>query len=103
MGKTATVPSGCGANPAILRSRPRPWSHQSLRARPRLDGFSLATPSIPVVLADPNLPQTIAIIGAGPLGRWLALGAPRAGFHVLLEDVMPSNLHHASESIRQQL
>jgi 3-hydroxybutyryl-CoA dehydrogenase len=47
--------------------------------------------------------QTVAIIGAGPLGRWLALGAARAGFHVLLEDVMPSNLHHAGESIRQQL
>jgi 3-hydroxybutyryl-CoA dehydrogenase len=35
---------------------------------------------------------TIAIIGAGPLGRWLAASAARAGFHVLLEDVMPSNL-----------
>ena len=47
--------------------------------------------------------QTVAIIGAGPLGRWLALGAARAGFRVLLEDVMPSNLHHASESIRLEL
>ncbi|MGA7887065.1 MAG: 3-hydroxyacyl-CoA dehydrogenase NAD-binding domain-containing protein [Acidobacteriaceae bacterium] len=46
---------------------------------------------------------TVAIIGAGPLGRWLALGAARAGFRVLLEDVMPGNLHHARESIRQQL
>jgi 3-hydroxybutyryl-CoA dehydrogenase len=46
---------------------------------------------------------TIAIIGAGPLGRWLALGAARAGFRVLLEDVMPANLHHARESIREQL
>lgn len=46
---------------------------------------------------------TVAIIGAGPLGRWLALGAARAGFRVLLEDVMPSNLHHARESIRQTL
>ncbi len=46
---------------------------------------------------------TVAIIGAGPLGRWLALGAARAGFRVLLEDVMPSNLHHARESIRQEL
>lgn len=45
----------------------------------------------------------VAIIGAGPLGRWLALGAVRAGFHVFLEDVMPSALHHARESIRQQL
>ncbi len=46
---------------------------------------------------------TVAIIGAGPLGRWLALGAARAGFRVLLEDVMPGNLHHARESIRQAL
>lgn len=46
---------------------------------------------------------TVAIIGAGPLGRWLALAAARAGFSVLLEDVMPSNLHHAQEFIRRQL
>jgi 3-hydroxybutyryl-CoA dehydrogenase len=46
---------------------------------------------------------TVAIIGAGPLGRWLALGAARAGFRVLLEDVMPGTLHHARESIRQEL
>ncbi|KAA6459196.1 3-hydroxyacyl-CoA dehydrogenase [Acidobacteria bacterium AB60] len=46
---------------------------------------------------------TVAIIGAGPLGRWLALAAARAGFRVLLEDVMPANLHHAEEYLRQQL
>jgi 3-hydroxybutyryl-CoA dehydrogenase len=46
---------------------------------------------------------TVAIIGAGPLGRWLALAAARAGFRVFLEDVMPSNLHHAQEYLRQQL
>ena len=45
----------------------------------------------------------VAIIGAGPLGRWLALAAARAGFRVLLEDVMPSNLHHAQEYLRQEL
>jgi 3-hydroxybutyryl-CoA dehydrogenase len=45
----------------------------------------------------------VAIIGAGPLGRWLALAAARAGCTVLLEDVMPLNLHHAQEYIRQQL
>jgi 3-hydroxybutyryl-CoA dehydrogenase len=49
------------------------------------------------------LPPTVAIIGAGPLGRWLALSAARAGFCVLLEDVMPANLHHAQELLRQQL
>lgn len=45
----------------------------------------------------------VAIIGAGPLGRRLALAAARAGHHVLLEDVMPSNLHHAQEYLRQEL
>jgi len=46
---------------------------------------------------------TVAIIGAGPVGRRLALAAARAGMHVLLEDVMPATLHHAQEYIRQQL
>jgi 3-hydroxybutyryl-CoA dehydrogenase len=46
---------------------------------------------------------TVAIIGAGPLGRWLALSAARAGFSVLLEDVMPANLHHAQEALRAEL
>lgn len=45
----------------------------------------------------------VAIIGAGPLGRRLALAAVRAGYEVLLEDVMPSNLHHAQEYLRQEL
>ncbi len=49
------------------------------------------------------MPATVAIIGAGPLGRWLAISAARAGFSVLLEDVMPLNLRHAQEYIRQQL
>jgi 3-hydroxybutyryl-CoA dehydrogenase len=49
------------------------------------------------------LPKTVAIIGAGPLGRWLALSAARAGFRVLLEDVMPANLHHAREALRAEL
>jgi 3-hydroxybutyryl-CoA dehydrogenase len=46
---------------------------------------------------------TVAIIGAGPLGRSLALRAADAGFRVLLEDVMPGNLHHARESMRAAL
>ena len=45
----------------------------------------------------------LAIIGAGPLGRWLAASAAGAGFRVLLEDVMPANLHHAHEELRQKL
>ena len=46
---------------------------------------------------------TVAIIGAGPLGRELALAAARGGLRVLLEDVMPATLHHAQEYIRQEL
>ncbi|MDR3742139.1 MAG: 3-hydroxyacyl-CoA dehydrogenase NAD-binding domain-containing protein [Terracidiphilus sp.] len=46
--------------------------------------------------------MNVAIIGAGPLGRWLALAAARAGFQVQLEDVMPANLHHAQEYIRRE-
>ena len=49
------------------------------------------------------MPITVAILGAGPLGRWLALSAARAGFRVLLEDVMPANLHHAQEALRAVL
>jgi 3-hydroxybutyryl-CoA dehydrogenase len=49
------------------------------------------------------LPETVAILGAGPLGRWLAHSAARAGFRVLLEDVMPANLHHAQEALRAVL
>jgi 3-hydroxybutyryl-CoA dehydrogenase len=46
---------------------------------------------------------TIAIIGAGPLGRRLAAKAARAGYRVSLEDVMPANLHHARETLRREL
>ena len=49
------------------------------------------------------MPETIAIIGAGPLGRWLARAAAQSGFRVLLEDVMPGNLHHAQEWLRSEL
>jgi 3-hydroxybutyryl-CoA dehydrogenase len=45
----------------------------------------------------------VAIIGAGRLGRRLALAAASSGFRVLLEDVMPHNLHHAQEFFHQQL
>ena len=37
------------------------------------------------------------------MGRRLALAAARAGYAVRLEDVMPANLHHAQEYLRQQL
>jgi len=45
----------------------------------------------------------VTIIGAGPLGRWLAQESARAGSCVFLEDVMPHNLRHAQEAIRAAL
>ncbi len=45
------------------------------------------------------MPKTIAIIGAGPLGRWLALEAARAGFRVVLEDVLPEALRRVREEL----
>jgi 3-hydroxybutyryl-CoA dehydrogenase len=51
----------------------------------------------------PQGPITVAIIGAGVLGRRLALASVRAGFRVFLEDVMPKELKHAQEELRRQL
>jgi 3-hydroxybutyryl-CoA dehydrogenase len=39
--------------------------------------------------------RTVAIIGAGVAGRSFALVCAAAGFHVVLEDVMPANLRKA--------
>ncbi|HWB32912.1 MAG TPA: 3-hydroxyacyl-CoA dehydrogenase NAD-binding domain-containing protein [Acidobacteriaceae bacterium] len=44
-----------------------------------------------------NSIQTIAVIGAGTAGRSFALACAAAGFHVILEDVMPANLRRAEE------
>jgi 3-hydroxybutyryl-CoA dehydrogenase len=46
-----------------------------------------------------NSLETITVIGAGPLGRRLAWLSSRAGFHTILEDVMPSNLRRAEEDL----
>ena len=46
---------------------------------------------------------TVAIVGAGHLGRWLALASAQAGYRVLLEDILPSNLRHAREALSRQL
>jgi 3-hydroxybutyryl-CoA dehydrogenase len=39
--------------------------------------------------------RTVAVIGAGVAGRCFALACAGAGFHVVLEDVMPANLRKA--------
>ena len=46
--------------------------------------------------AQPSIEiRTVAIIGAGLAGRSFALACAGAGFHVVLEDVMPANLRRA--------
>lgn len=73
-----------------------PWP----RSSPAPKAHRLIQPEI-----QPGIPAPIqlAIIGAGPLGRRLALQAAQAGFQVVLEDVMPSSLRHAEEALRQEL
>jgi 3-hydroxybutyryl-CoA dehydrogenase len=41
--------------------------------------------------------QTVAVIGAGAAGRAFSLRCAAAGLHVVLEDVMPSNLRRAQD------
>lgn len=45
--------------------------------------------------------QRIAIIGAGSAGRAFALRCATAGFDVILEDVMPSNLRRAQDEYKE--
>jgi 3-hydroxybutyryl-CoA dehydrogenase len=49
----------------------------------------------PVVPQPPFEIRTVAVIGAGTAGRRFALACAAAGFHVVLEDVMPANLRRA--------
>ena len=47
--------------------------------------------------------ETIAVIGAGRVGRALARRAAVAGFRVVLEDLIPTSLENARQEIRQTL
>jgi 3-hydroxybutyryl-CoA dehydrogenase len=49
----------------------------------------------PAPLPQTALIKTVAVIGAGKAGRAFALACAAAGFDVVLEDVMPSNLRQA--------
>ena len=73
------------------------WSRRSKPHR-------LACPPPPLFLKQAashtaDGPLTLALIGAGKAGRSLAAAAVRAGHRVMLEDVLPSKLREALESI----
>ena len=45
--------------------------------------------------------RRVAVIGAGVAGRSFALACAGAGFHVVLEDVMPANLRQGGGGLRR--
>jgi len=55
------------------------------------------------VAASPVGVRTIAVIGAGPVGRSIALLAARGGYRTILEDLLPNALRRAESEIRIQL
>jgi 3-hydroxybutyryl-CoA dehydrogenase len=55
------------------------------------------------VAAVPAGVRTIAVIGAGPVGRGIAQLAARGGYRTILEDLLPNALRRAESEIRIQL
>jgi 3-hydroxybutyryl-CoA dehydrogenase len=47
--------------------------------------------------------RTIAVIGAGPLGRGIAFASALAGYRTILEDILPASLRAAASEMRQHL
>ncbi len=47
--------------------------------------------------------ETLAIIGAGPVGRGIAQAAAMGGYHTILEDIVPAALRRAQQSIQESL
>jgi 3-hydroxybutyryl-CoA dehydrogenase len=47
--------------------------------------------------------RTIAVIGAGAVGRAIARAAALAGYRTLLEDILPASLRRAEDEIRRNL
>jgi 3-hydroxybutyryl-CoA dehydrogenase len=47
--------------------------------------------------------RTIAVIGAGAIGRGIAYASALAGYRTILEDILPSSLRTAAAELREQL
>ena len=47
--------------------------------------------------------RTVAVIGAGILGRGIACAAALAGYHTILEDILPASLRKAEAAMRASL
>ncbi|MGZ4859433.1 MAG: 3-hydroxyacyl-CoA dehydrogenase family protein [Candidatus Angelobacter sp.] len=47
--------------------------------------------------------RTIAVIGAGAIGRGIAYASALGGYRTILEDILPSSLRTAAEELREHL
>jgi 3-hydroxybutyryl-CoA dehydrogenase len=47
--------------------------------------------------------RTIAVIGAGAIGRGIAHASALGGYRTILEDILPASLRGAAEEIRERL
>jgi len=47
--------------------------------------------------------RTIAVIGAGAIGRGIAYASALGGYRTILEDILPSSLRTAAEELRARL
>ena len=47
--------------------------------------------------------RTIAVIGAGAMGRGIAFAAALGGYRTILEDILPSSLRTAAAELREHL
>jgi len=47
--------------------------------------------------------ETIAVIGAGAMGRGIAFAAALGGYRTILEDILPSSLRTAAAELREHL
>jgi 3-hydroxybutyryl-CoA dehydrogenase len=54
-------------------------------------------------MASPGPVQSIAVIGAGIMGRGIAHAAAVGGFRTILEDILPASLRRAQTEIRAHL
>jgi 3-hydroxybutyryl-CoA dehydrogenase len=61
----------------------------------------MPSPSAPACAAQTV--ETIAVIGAGILGRGIAHAAALAGYLTILEDILPTSLRQAESAIRAHL
>jgi len=70
---------------------------------PAGDAHKVAEGKAAARVDEVRMDDTVAVIGAGRVGRELARRAAMAGYRVVLEDLIPTSLEHATADIRRYL